>query len=105
MNRKGWLGLNGTTPAPVTTGFHSSGSLSIGDIWTLNGARTLEQARLVGGYCIVNGNHSGVYCSSAHRVICATIVKPRAPQVGAPSGFSDRHSIQIQPMNVATKNG
>jgi len=28
MNGKGWLGLNGTTPAPVTTGFHSSGRFS-----------------------------------------------------------------------------
>jgi hypothetical protein len=28
-----------------------------------------------------------------------------APQVCAPSSFSDRHSIQIQQMNVATKNG
>jgi hypothetical protein len=34
MNGKGWLGLNGITPALVTTGFHSSGSLPIGDIWT-----------------------------------------------------------------------
>ena len=33
MNGKGWLGLNGTTRALVTTGLHSSGSLPIGDIW------------------------------------------------------------------------
>ena len=34
MNVKEWLGLNGITPALVTTDFHSSGSLPTGDIWT-----------------------------------------------------------------------
>ena len=34
MNGRGWLGLNGTTPAPVTTGFHSGSSRPTGDIWT-----------------------------------------------------------------------
>jgi hypothetical protein len=34
MNGKGWLGLNGITPALVTMGFHSSGSLPTRDIWT-----------------------------------------------------------------------